>query len=162
LDNEIKHVGILGMHWGQHKSSDGISSSTHNLAKKDAKRYVDAKMFYGKTAGTQRKLLNAELEKKKRTIPGYEKSFNMHIDSVDRAKSAKKAVSDRNRIDNMAKGRSLIKSLLGVTGSLTVGVASMAYYKNKPAVDAFVASKSKTVAKDLIYAYKRFKVSNFH
>jgi hypothetical protein len=115
------------MHWGQRKSEDsGVSKSTNNLAKKDAKRYTDAKMFYDKTAGTRRKLLKAELDKKIKNVPGYEKAFNQHLESVDKAKSAQKAVSERNRIDNTQKGRSLLKKVLGVTGSLTVGVATLA------------------------------------
>jgi hypothetical protein len=163
LDNELKHVGILGMHWGQRNGSDnGVSRSTNNLAKKDAKRYMDAKMFYGKTAGTRRKLLKAELDKKIKNVPGYEQVFNQHLEGVDKAKSAQKAVSERNRIDTTQKGRSLLKKMLGVTGSLTVGIASMAYAANKEKVDSFVIGQSKRLVKDAIYGYKRFKVSSFH
>ena len=68
MNDELKHVGVLGMRWGHRSggSDDGISKSTHRLAKRDAERFMDAKMFYGKTAGTKRKLLNAELDRKKK------------------------------------------------------------------------------------------------
>lgn len=146
----LQHFGVLGMHWGHRKAADdGVSSSTRRLAKKDAQRFIDAKMFYGQTAGTKRKLLNAELDKKKKNIPGYEKSFNEHLGSVDRAKSAKKAVATRNRIDNTAKGRKLLKNVLGITGSLGVGVATMAYYANKSAVDSFVKKQAVRLVKDI-------------
>jgi hypothetical protein len=144
-DDSLKQSGILGMHWGQRKTEDGIPTSTHNLAKKDAQRHIDAKMFYGETAGTKRKLLKAELDKKKKDIPGYEQAFNAHLENVDKAKSAQKAVNERSKIDTIAKGRSLTKKVLGVTGSLTVGVATMAYYANKAKVDSFVAAQAKKV-----------------
>jgi hypothetical protein len=139
-NNEIEHVGVLGMHWGHRSSTNerGVPHSTSNLAKKDAERFTNAKMFYGKTAGTKRKLLNAELDKKHKNLPGYTSEFNYHLGNVDRAKAAKKAVSDRTRIDSIHKGRSLIKNILGVTGSLSVAVAGMAYAANKEKIDSFV------------------------
>lgn len=137
----LQHYGVLGMRWGIRRSNDalnGISESTISLAKKDAKRHADAKMFYGETAGTRRKLLKADINKKKSMIPDYEKAFDHHLANVDMAKSARKAVSERTRIDTVRKGRSLVKQILGVTGSLTVGIATMAYYANKQRVDSFV------------------------
>jgi hypothetical protein len=141
-EESLQQSGILGMHWGHHKSEDdGVPRSTRNLAKKDAERHINAKMFYGETAGTKRKLLKAEIEKKKKMIPGYESEFNSHLEKVDTAKAAKKAVADRTRIDTVKKGRTLVKNILGVTGSLTVGVASLAYAANKEKVDRFVATQ---------------------
>lgn len=150
--NELKHWGVLGMHWGITKDEGpaGISKGTSSMAKKDATRISDAKMFYGQTAGTRRKLLNAEIEKKKKTIDGYETALNYHMKNVDSSKSAKKAISERNRIDTVHRGRTFAKKMLGITGSLTTGVAVMAYYANKPAVDNFVKQK----VNDLIKYYK--------
>jgi hypothetical protein len=153
LDNHLVHVGILGMHWGQHKSSDGIPDSTHRLAKKDAQRHIDAKMFYGKTAGTKRKLLKAEIDKKMKTIPGYEQSFSTHLQNIDIARSAKNATATRNRIDTIQNGRSLVKKTLGVTGSLTVAAAAMAYRANKPAVDSFVIKQASRLITTLKYIH---------
>ncbi len=143
MENSLKHVGVLGMKWGHRKSGEynNIRESTISLAKKDAKRHVDAKMFYGDTAGTRRKLLKAELDKKKKTIPDYEKVFNSEINKVDTAKSAKSAKTKRVTIDTIAKGRSFTKKILGITGPLALGVVSMVYYANKPRVDSFVMSQ---------------------
>jgi len=75
--DELNHSGILGQKWGirRYQNEDGTLTDAgakryasdkrvEKMAAKDAKRYVDAKMFYGKTAGTKRKLLKAELDKK--------------------------------------------------------------------------------------------------
>lgn len=140
--NELKHYGVLGMKWGKRKSGEyaNVQESTISLATKDARRHVDAKMFYGETAGTRRKLLKAELDKKKKTIPDYEKVFNTEIQKVDTARSAKKAKTERTVIDTVSKTRSFAKKILNITGPLTLGVASMVYYANKPQVDSFVMS----------------------
>lgn len=65
----LEHHGIKGQKWGVRKSIH--NASTNHKAKKDAKRYADAKMYYGKGAGTRRKLLKAEIDKKRSTIEGY-------------------------------------------------------------------------------------------
>lgn len=143
MAKSLKHVGVLGMRWGHRKSGEytNVKESTISLAKRDAKRHVDAKMFYGDTAGTRRKLLKAELDKKKKTIPDYEKVLDSEIEKVDTAKSAKKAKTERVTIDTIAKGRSFTKKILGITGPLTLGIASMVYYANKDRVDSFVISQ---------------------
>ena len=141
-DQELMHYGKMGMHWGQRTTaSDTIAKSTDKLAKKDAKRHADAKMFYGQTAGTKRKLLKAELDKKKKTIPGYEEAFNKHLENVDLAKSAKKAVRKRTTIDATNRARITTKQVLGVTGPLSVAAGTALYYQNKQQVDTFLANQ---------------------
>ncbi|GHV43716.1 hypothetical protein FACS189490_13960 [Clostridia bacterium] len=139
---DLYHHGILGMKWGVRKDqSSGITKAeknTNKLASKDAKRYADAKMFYGKTAGTRRKLLNAELNKKKKDIPGYQDAFDKAIKDVDYAQSAKKAVRERKAKDVAYRARVTTKQVIGVTGPLTVSAGIFLYNANKPKVDAFV------------------------
>ena len=130
------------MHWGQRNKTVQNQRHTSRLAKKDAKRYADAKMFYGKTAGTRRKLLKAELDKKKSQIPGYEDAFNEYVKNVDYAKSAKKAVAERKTRDAAYRTRVTVKQILGVTGTLTAAAASVIYAKNKTTIDNFIASKA--------------------
>jgi len=149
---ELQHHGVLGMKWGvrRYQNEDGsltpagekrYNSNQKNVSKlveKDAKRYADAKMFYGKTAGTRRKLLNAELNKKKKNVPGYEEEFNKAIEVVDYAKSAKKAVRKRHTIDAAYRTRVTVKQILGITGGLTATAAAFVYHKNKAQIDNFV------------------------
>jgi|WetSurSiteA1Bulk_404760.scaffolds.fasta_scaffold06463_3 hypothetical protein len=133
-DNELQHVGVLGMKWGHRRNS------TDRMASKDAKRHMDAKMFYGETAGTKRKLLKAELDKKKKTIPGYEEAFNKHLANVDTAKSASKAVRTRVTTDTVTKGRKTLKKAVKAVGATTIiaAVAGVAYLKNKSRIDDFI------------------------
>ena len=128
MSDELMHYGIKGMKWG-----------VRRMAKKDAKRHAEAKMFYGKTAGTKRKLLKAELENKKKKISGYEEEFNKALENVDYAKAAKKAVRTRKKKDIAYRTRITTKQFLGVTGPLTVAAASHFYQRNREEVNAFIA-----------------------
>lgn len=144
--DELNHSGVLGMRWGVRKDdSNSVSGHTQRLASRDAKRYADAKMFYGKGAGTRRKLLKAELDKKKKDIPGYEKVFDEKVKNADYAKSASKAKRERTTKDIAYRARVSTKQFLGITGSLTVAAASALYFANKSTVDAFVMEKMKDI-----------------
>lgn len=138
--NDIYHYGVLGMKWGI-RNDGSISPKTLNrMVNKDVKRYADAKMFYGKGAGTQRKLLKAELDKKKKTIKGYEESFNKKVENYDYSGSAKKAVVIRKTKDTANSARITAKQILGVTGRLSTAAAILIYHANKEKVDRFVIS----------------------
>ena len=149
--NELYHVGVLGMKWGHHKTAGTeISKHTSKLAAKDAKRHADAKMFYGKGAGTRRKLLKAEIDKKKRTVPGYEEEFNKSLSTVDYAKSAKKATITRKTKDATYRARVTTKQTLGVTGPLTVAAGTLAYQTHKREVDAFVSKQFNKIISNIM------------
>ena len=134
MDDIIEHHGVKGQRWGVRRK-----------AKKDAKRFADAKMYYGKGAGTRRKLLNAELNKKKKDIPGYEQAFNDQLKNVNYAKSAKKATKERKVRDTAHKTRMAAKQFTGITGSLAVGAASLYYSRNKQQVDSIISNAASKV-----------------
>lgn len=138
--NDIYHFGILGMKWGIRKDGSIGSKTLNRMVNKDVKRYADAKMFYGKGAGTQRKLLKAELDKKKKTIKGYEEAFNKKAENYDYSGSAKKAIITRKTKDTVNRARITTKQILGVTGPLTTAAALLIYNANKEKVDRFVVS----------------------
>lgn len=55
FNDELAHYGVKGMRWGvRHTRPEGVSRSTNRAAKKDAKEFTRAKMYYGEGAGNRR------------------------------------------------------------------------------------------------------------
>lgn len=66
----LMHYGVKGMKWGVRKAK-------HN-ARKDAKEYARAKMFYGEGAGNRRKLIKAKVkERSKNSV--YKQEFDKEL-----------------------------------------------------------------------------------
>jgi len=99
---------------------------------------MDAKAYYGEGAGTRRKLLKMELDKKLKD-PEYRKAFEKAVKKVDTAKSAKKAVRDRKVADVKSQTKRSVKMMAKtLTGTTTLAAAAIFYMHNKPAIDAFI------------------------
>lgn len=183
---ELYHHGILGMRWGRkngppyplgagdhsasekkagwRKSLDGGSGSggtssrkVRRMAKKDAKRYADAKMYYGEGAGTRRKLLNAELDRKKKD-PEYKKAFDEYVENANYALSAKKAVRERKTRDGAAKAKRILKRY----GIPAAGFAGGLYYvTHKSQIDSMVVGAMDSAVKKAGMTYQRYKTNQF-
>lgn len=96
----LVHFGVKGMRWGVRKSSTpGVSRKTDREAAKDATEFTKAKMFYGESAGTRRKLIKAKVEAKAKKDPNYKKAFDAHVERTDMGKRAEQARSQRARKD---------------------------------------------------------------
>lgn len=127
----LAHFGVKGMQWGVRKNElEGVSRRTSKEAYKDAQEFARAKMFYGKGAGTRRKLITATVEAKSKKDPSYKKAFDHHLAREDLGKHASKARSERKRKDvresTSRTVRGAHRSLTGGFGNVTVAAALLA------------------------------------
>ena len=100
---ELYHYGIKGQKWGIRRTPEQLGyrvpRATIRTAKKDAKEYARAKMYYGEGAGTRRKLINATVNQRSKADPEYKAEFERQLAKQDMAKHAVKARSERGRND---------------------------------------------------------------
>lgn len=151
---ELYHHGVKGMKWGVRKQQ--------HQAKKDAKEYARAKMFYGEGAGTRRKLIKATVNQRSKD-PVYKKAFDEALSNQDMSKHATKARSERKRKDvtNEVKktGRGVINIVAGHPERVgaTLAVAGAAYSAaHKYGVDKKIASFANKTVRDVAnYAARR-------
>ena len=106
-NDELMHYGVLGMKWGVRKA--------RNHAKKDAKEYARARMFYGEGAGTRRKLINNTVKQRSKD-PIYKKAFDDALAKENMAKNASRAKRERKIKDAQ---KSTIRTGKGVVNIVT-------------------------------------------
>lgn len=165
--NDIQHFGILGMKWGvrRYRNEDGsltdagkarYSRQLQKEASKDAKRYADAKMYYGEGAGTRRKLLKAELDKKRKSSQEYSKYLDDAINNADYYKSAKKAKAERTARDTASTVKRTTKKVMKVAVPIAVTAGGIYYAANKAKVDSFILkTMDSTVKNAKNYVWKK-------
>ena len=104
---ELYHYGIKGMKWGVRRTPQQLGHdvrrkvhffSVNRQAKKDAKEYARAKMFYGEGAGNRRKLIKARVEERSKDAE-YKSRFDEHLSRQDMSKHADKAQMERHARD---------------------------------------------------------------
>lgn len=93
------------------------------MASKDAHEWARAEMFFGEGAGIRRRHLDAEINEKMSTIPGYIDFYNKAYASQDMVKHAEAALRERKNIDRAAKaGKNLRAIQTGNLHNLSTGV----------------------------------------
>ena len=154
IDDVLIHFGVKGMRWGVRKDRqglEGVSGSTSREAKKDAREFARAKMFYGDGAGTRRKLIKATVNSKSQKDPSYKKAFDYHLESQDMGSHASKARGERRRKDVVSKtgktARGVHRSLTGGFGSVSLASAVIAggyLYARQTGADKVIMNHAKT------------------
>ena len=151
-DYELYHYGVKGMKWGVRRK-----------ARKDAKEYARAKMFYGEGAGTRRKLIKATVNERSKD-PAYKKAFDEALSKQDMSKHAQKAKTERKVKDaknTVAKtGRGIVNIATGHperVGAAMAGAAAVYGLAHKTGVDKVVANAAKTKFKNITSSAKRMQ-----
>lgn len=135
----LEHFGVKGMHWGvRNDGPAGVTKSTNRMARKDAKEYATAKMFYGQGAGTRRKLIKATVEQRSKNDPAYKKAFDHHLAKQDMAERASVATKQRGRKDTATKTKQRVGYVarrltgeMGTQAALTAAtIAGVTYLKS--------------------------------
>lgn len=142
----LTHYGVKGMRWGVHRSRpEGVSRSTNRAAKKDAKEFTRAKMYYGEGAGNRRKLIKAKVAQRSKD-PSYKKAFDHHVANTDWEKRSREARSKRGRA-NAAKGAGK-----AARGAKNVGVGILATAVAFKGAQALGVIPANSVIKDRAHA----------
>lgn len=168
----LEHYGVKGMKWGvRNDRPKGTSRKTDRTAKKDAKEFARAKMYYGQGAGTRRKLIKNTVEARKKGNTSYSEAFERHLSKQDMADHASRASSQRTRTDrvdrNKKRAGAVARRVTGEWGTQAafVGVAAMGVaYARSPRgrqvlstsmnkVSSFVNSTSASDTTDFLSAY---------
>lgn len=128
--SELMHYGVKGMKWG-----------VRRRARRDAKEFTQAKMYYGEGAGNRRKLIKATVKARSKD-PFYKSEFDKAVANTDMSKRASQARRQRGRknarnsagktvrgVGNIATGNvgraggALALGYLGYQGAKAAGIA---------------------------------------
>jgi hypothetical protein len=121
-------------------------------ARRDAREFARAAMYYGEGAGTRRKLITATVDGKARRNPAYGRAFHFELARQDMARHAAKARHEREMKD---VGHAVGKNLRGIvtgdlrsvnTGVMVVGVGL--YFAHHTGLDKKAYDKVKKSVND--------------
>ena len=177
----LYHHGILGQKWGvrrfqnpdgtlteagrKHKALEGIPRSTKRDARKDAKEYATAKMYYGEGAGTRRKRINAIVNQRSKD-EAYKKAYDYYLGQQDMAKRGAAARAERKTRDAASTtartARGLVNIATGNIGrasSLAISLASAYAIAKATGADQVVKQYADMAIKTLI---DKSRIPKFH
>lgn len=135
--------------------------NTEREARRDAKEFARAQMFYGEGAGTRRKLISATVEAKADRDPMYARSFRRELSRQDMADHAEKARKERDRKDTSDAVKKNTRAILSgnyqnaQTSVLVLIVA--AYFAHHTGLDVKVYEKSKLIVADTKIKVKKYR-----
>lgn len=139
-EEDLEHFGVKGMKWGVRRE-----------AKRDAKESAQAKMYYGKGAGTRRKLIKATVESKSKD-PYYKSEFDKAYANQDMAQRASQARGQRSRKDAKEatgkKYRTFKRTVGPIASMVAIGAATAYYGTHKDQVDNAVINGLGKVANE--------------
>jgi len=135
--HELYHFGVRGQKWGirRFQNDDGTLTSAGKdryykkiakQANKDAKKYVEAKQYYGEGAGTRRKILKGQLSEKMKN-PDYKKAFDEAVSRQNVVKATNKANRERKARDTVKaikRGARIVSSLTLTAIPLAVAISN--------------------------------------
>ena len=162
--NVLAHHGIKGQKWGVRRSPEELGHrvprSTIRAAKKDAKEFARAKMFYGEGAGNRRKLIKATVNERSKD-PDYKREFEKALakqDMADHAAKARKERTVRTAASKTAKTtRGVINMALGNFGRASAAAAAL-YVAGRAAHNAGLDRAVLNYAKDSFQDVSRWVV----
>lgn len=170
IDSYIYHHGIKGQKWGErrYQYEDGtlteagkqryykVGFSTRRRAKKDAKEYARAQMFYGEGAGNRRKIIKNIVNERSKD-PGYKQEFEKYLAEQDMSSHAEKARRERHIKDaSKTTGktvRGVVNMALGTIGPVSAGAAAIYTLAHVTGVDAIVADAARKKISDLKHLF---------
>lgn len=163
VNDFLAHYGVKGMKWGVRRDRpEGVSARTNREARKDAKEFTQAKMFYGEGAGTRRKLIKASVNAKSEKDPSYKKAFDHHVNNTDMGKRATQAQRERKKKDTSKAVRKHTRGTVNIlngnsqaASATTAFVVGGALYAHKTGVDKVVFDMAKKTVKDARTAYSQ-------
>jgi len=116
-------------------------------ARKDAREYARAQMFYGDGAGNRRKIIETVVASKVEKSPEYQRVFTRELARQDMGEHAMKAQKERRRKDLVRSVNKNTKA--AATGQYTginmavIVIGGVAYYMHKNGYDKRVWNATK-------------------